>query len=133
MVAKYLLDTNVLIYLMLNDYRLGTGAQELLDGELDRCVVSVASLWEVAIKQRVRKLHLPAELEEVLDELRVPILPIETKHVASYKALPESKHADPFDLLLMAQAVAEGLILLTTDQTILKATVSGLAMVNCRV
>jgi len=117
MAIKYLLDTNVLIYLMLNDRRLGLGAQELLDRELDRCAVSVASLWEIAIKQRIRKLSLPAEVEDVLDELRVPILPIAAEHISRYKLLSEVGHAT----------------FLTTDKKLLSLAVPGLSVMNCRV
>jgi PIN domain nuclease of toxin-antitoxin system len=133
MAIKYLLDTNVLIYLMLNDRRLGLGAQELLDRELDRCAVSVASLWEIAIKQRIRKLSLPAEVEDVLDELRVPILPIAAEHISRYKLLSEVGHADPFDLILVAQAVVGEATFLTTDKKLLSLAVPGLSVMNCRV
>jgi PIN domain nuclease of toxin-antitoxin system len=132
MATKYLLDTNVLLYLMTNDRRLGSTAQDLLDRDLDRCVVSVASLWEVAIKQRVHKLKLPAEVEDVLDELQVRILPVAAGHVAKYKALPDIDHADPFDLILLAQAISEELILMTADKKLLGMTIPGLAIMNCR-
>jgi PIN domain nuclease of toxin-antitoxin system len=133
MATKYLLDTNVLLYLMTNDRRLGKTAQDLLDRDLDRCVVSVASLWEIAIKQRVRKLELPAEIEDVLDELQVRILPLAAGHIARCKALPNVDQADPFDLILLAQAISEEYIFMTADKKLLNMTIPGLAVMNCRV
>jgi PIN domain nuclease of toxin-antitoxin system len=116
---RLLLDTNVLIGLVDNSRK---SLPHRLQGQLDRpdgeFYVSVASLWEIAIKYRLKKLTLPVEPEDIpslLDQLQMILLPITARHVLTFVE-PEPKTRDPFDRLLLAQCEAEGLRLVTSDR-----------------
>jgi PIN domain nuclease of toxin-antitoxin system len=81
-------------------------------------VVSVASLWEIAIKVSVGKLYLPKPFDQLfphtVQESGLSLLPIEARHLFPLSRLPYH-HRDPFDRLLIAQALTEGLIIITRD------------------
>lgn len=118
---RLLLDTHVLLALV--EPRLGVlspkarRALEQLDGEFH---VSVASLWEIAIKGRIGKLALkvdPASLPELIREMGIEVIAISERHVLVTVA-PESATRDPFDRLLLAQCSVEGLRLVTADRAL---------------
>ncbi len=83
--------------------------------------VSVASLWEMQIKHVLGQLPLPGTVEAVarawIEPLAAEILPIELRHVAGLYGLPPH-HRDPFDRMLISQAIADGLTLVTADEVI---------------
>ena len=112
--AGLLLDTHVLLWWLGNDARLGAIARSHLSREDNRLVVSVASVWEIAIKRARGKLRVRADLEPVLDAQGIESLPIELSHAEAAGALPDL-HRDPFDRMLVAQAIDEGLVLVTAD------------------
>jgi PIN domain nuclease of toxin-antitoxin system len=78
----------------------------------------MGSLWEIAIKVSLGKLALPGEYEDLLPssvlDSGMSLLPIETHHLAVVRQLP-FHHRDPFDRLLLAQAIAENLVLVSKD------------------
>jgi PIN domain nuclease of toxin-antitoxin system len=109
-----LIDTHVLMWLGDRPDRLSPAARESL-GDPDNVVfVSLASIWEIAIKQAKGKLTLDAKA--VLDTLpkAFTLLPIMAEHILATRALPHH-HGDPFDRLLIAQAKIEGLTIVTHD------------------
>ena len=110
---RLLLDTNALLWLLAGDPRLGPQARQEVEaaGEL---VVSAASLWEIAIKVSIGKLAALPGLPAVLAEAGVRRLGIEDEHLRRLESLPWH-HRDPFDRLLIAQAQAEALTVLTAD------------------
>lgn len=114
---KALLDTHVLVWAAASPERLGT-AQDLLTSAEQR-LVSAACVWELAIKQRLGKLSVGADLRlwtrRVSAELVLDHLPVTADHAAAVEHLPDV-HRDPFDRLLVAQAVVEGAVLLTADE-----------------
>lgn len=79
--------------------------------------VSVASVWELDIKRVSGRLQMPDTLAETLQESLIEILPISCKHALAAARLP-LHHRDPFDRMLVAQAMTEGLTLVTTDREI---------------
>src|SRR3546814_702438 len=81
----------------------------------DLLFVSDISLWEVAIKASLGKLQTPDDLEAQLELLRIQPMPLQRSHIAAYRELP-LLHRDPFDRMLVAQAKAENLILVTRDR-----------------
>jgi PIN domain nuclease of toxin-antitoxin system len=120
--VRLLLDTHVLI--AASRHRLGAtypqfgGLVSSLDVELN---ASVASVWEIAIKVRIRKLDLgiqPREVVPLLESLGTRILAIEHTH-ATALLNPEPPTRDPFDRLLLAQCQVEGLQLVTADRALI--------------
>ena len=84
----------------------------------DAVYVSAASIWEIAIKARLRKINAdPAELVEAIEASGFRELPVTATHAAAVATLP-MHHSDPFDRLLLAQAFGEPLRLLTADQAL---------------
>lgn len=111
---RLLLDTHVLIWLMEDDGRLTAQARELIAGAED-VFVSSASIWEIAIKTQLGKLKIDVErlilrmAESGIDELAMT-----SSHAVMTGKLP-LLHRDPFDRLLVAQAICEPMRLLTAD------------------
>ena len=88
---------------------------DILGDPETRRVVSVASLWEIAIKRAIGRLTAPDDLPEYLVQTRHEILPISIDHAWSVGGLP-TFHGDPFDRLLVAQAQVENIPLITHDR-----------------
>ncbi|MCV6584229.1 MAG: type II toxin-antitoxin system VapC family toxin [Marinibacterium sp.] len=110
---KYLLDTHVLLWALADDPRLSAAqARAIGDGTL---YLSSASLWEIGIKRALGKLQVPDGLADVALQSGCRPLPISWAHAERAAALPPH-HADPFDRMLIAQAQAEGLVLLSADR-----------------
>ena len=113
---KVLLDTNVLLWWLADSPRLGTEARSLIADPDREILVSVVSLWEVVIKTRIGKLQVDfGEMDEAIDNEGFRRLAIVSGHLKALLALP-AHHRDPFDHLLMAQAIGEDAIFLTGDQ-----------------
>ncbi len=90
---------------------------EILEKKDSVCFVSMASLWELAIKSslgRMEQAFHPENLEEVLMVFEIPILPIQLSHLQTLMQLP-IYHNDPFDRLLLAQAQTENMVFLSRD------------------
>lgn len=117
---KVLLDTNVVVWAATTPERLGPA--ERLVGDAEQRLVSAACFWELAIKQRLGKLFLGVDVHtwsrRVVRELALDHLPVTAGHAAAVEHLPDV-HRDPFDRLLVAQAVAEGAVLFTSDERLL--------------
>ena len=108
---RYLLDTNVLIFMLSAPAELSEKAKRILQTEV-HLFVSMASLWEIGIKQSLGKLQIELNVPgiEAQCHLRdIRILPIRSNAIERIKTLPRL-HRDPFDRLLIAQALEEGLI-----------------------
>jgi PIN domain nuclease of toxin-antitoxin system len=115
-----ILDTHTVLWLAGDVPRLSDEAKRVIFDLENEKYVSIASAWEVAIKISIGKLDLDggvAEFFRMVDENGFTFLPIEKKHVVSLQTLP-FRHRDPFDRLLVATAMAEGMPLLTADQNI---------------
>ncbi|MEO6760110.1 MAG: type II toxin-antitoxin system VapC family toxin [Saprospiraceae bacterium] len=113
----YLIDTQVLLWALEENTLLSKQAQSLLIDPANVLLVSTASLWELAIKVNIGKLALSQPLSEIiarLPEADLAILPIETKHILEVELLPLI-HRDPFDRMIIAQAISEGLQIISSD------------------
>ena len=115
---RLLLDTHAFLWWVADSPALSTRARRAIGVGNHECFLSLASCWEIAIKVGNGKLELPAEtgrfLREQLTANRIRELPIELGHVARAGALP-FHHRDPFDRLLAAQALEEGLTVVSAD------------------
>ena len=111
---KLLLDTHILLWLMQDAPQLSPAARRLID-LAESVHVSSVSLWEVAIKRSLGKLRLnPDALDDHLAASAVQPLVVSWAHARQLRALP-AHHGDPFDRMLVAQAMSEPLHLLTHD------------------
>ncbi len=111
---RCLLDTQVMLWWLLDDPRLGAESRELLASR--PCLVSVASIWEVAIKHRIGKLEVsPIVFRDQSIAAGADLLPLLDSHVIETAQLP-LLHTDPFDRLLIAQARVEGLMAVSSDR-----------------
>ncbi len=110
---RLLLDTNALLWLLDGDERLGPAARTSAESA-DALVVSVASLWEIAIKVSTGKLRPIPGLYAAVSRLGFERLAVRDTHLAALEALP-LLHRDPFDRLLVCQALTEPLVVLTSD------------------
>lgn len=114
---KILLDTHIFLWFINNDPQLSPTAKTLLESDVD-LVVSVASLWEIAIKVSIGKMTLPKPFEvfipEQLQQNEIEILPIEVHHLTQVGKLP-FYHKDPFDRLLISQSLTEGIPIVSVD------------------
>jgi PIN domain nuclease of toxin-antitoxin system len=118
---RLLVDTHAYIWWGVDPAKLSTRAAEALSRSENEIHVSVASLWEIVIKSQLGKLTLPVSVQVFAARLReenlVRTLPIMEAHVYAHTTL-SSIHRDPFDRMLVAQSLAEGLVLVTNDPRI---------------
>ena len=115
---QVLLDTHAFLWFVFDDPRLSKCAEEvILDPKVEK-ILSMGSLWEIVIKTQLDKLRLGMKIEELVEEHIVgrvlTLLPIEMPHLFTYFQLP-LHHRDPFDRLLVAQALTLNLPVVTGD------------------
>ena len=119
---KLLLDTHLLLWAAVEPQRLTKPARALLENPDNELLFSAISLWEVAIKNSLGRpdFHLDARLlrRGLLDNGYAE-LPVISEHTVATSDLPQI-HKDPFDRLLVAQAIVEGILLLTVDPLVAK-------------
>jgi PIN domain nuclease of toxin-antitoxin system len=119
---RLLLDTHVALWALTDDPRLSRRARALIEDPANDVLVSAASVWEIAIKHALGRGDMPISGDQALDWFRqagYALLPIAPDHAAAVEHLPDH-HRDPFDRLLVAQAIAEPLRLLTRDPLVLR-------------
>lgn len=113
-----LLDTHTFLWFVLDDPQLSTSARTLIEDPASDVLVSPATYWEIAIKVGLGKLDLRSPYDDFMQRgiagNDFSILPIEPKHTSLLTTLP-LHHKDPFDRLLAAQAIAEGIPILSVD------------------
>jgi PIN domain nuclease of toxin-antitoxin system len=108
-----LLDTHVVLWWLTDDDTLSGKVKDAIDTEAE-VFISVASVWEIAIKQALGKITGPPDLLNVVIGCGLIELPIRSRHAIEAGGLPPL-HRDPFDRILVAQARCEGLTLLSRD------------------
>lgn len=110
---KILLDTHIIIWHLTNDPRLSARNSALLEDPSVEKIVSLVSIWEIAIKVNIGKLRLQAGFDEIIPP-DTTLLDLQLSHALRYQSLP-LHHRDPFDRMLIAQAQVENLALMTDD------------------
>lgn len=111
---RLLLDTHAFLWWLSDDAALGDSARGAIEDGRNEVYVSAASVWEIAIKQALGKLEAPDDLDRIVEEEDFIRLPISLFHAEAAGKLPPL-HQDPFDRMLVAQAQAEGLVIVTGD------------------
>jgi PIN domain nuclease of toxin-antitoxin system len=117
---KILLDTHAFVWMDNEPKKLSRRAQKLCQDPDNVLLLSVASIWEIQIKNQLGKLQLRMPLPEIIREQQengIEILPIEPAHIFALDSLP-NHHKDPFDRLLIAQAIVESAVLVSADPLI---------------
>ena len=114
-----LLDTHILIWWLYDDPKLSQKHREIIANGGNTIHVSVASLWEIEIKRALGNLTIDPDYLEAIETEGFTILNIEKDHIRTLRDFP-SLHKDPFDRMLIAQSLAENLVLLTVDKKILQ-------------
>lgn len=118
---RLLLDTHAFLWFVAGDTTISSGARALIEDEANDKFVSIASLWEIAVKTSIGKLPLAKPFEQFIPEQLTrngfQILGLTVEHAATVATLP-LYHRDPFDRMLVAQSLAENLPLLSSDETL---------------
>jgi PIN domain nuclease of toxin-antitoxin system len=123
---NYLVDTHALLWMMFEPKKLSQKAKEILSDKSLHKFVSVTSLWEIAIKNRIGKLPLPTGMASTLskvDAIGVGRIGVDRRHIEIFNTLP-LLHRDPFDGIIIATALSEGMTIITGDENIQKYDVS---------
>ena len=118
---RYLLDTHVLIWFLLEDNeKISTKLKKIIKDPKNDIYISIATLWEITIKLNINKFVPEIEIEDFFSYLRnssLILLNIEEKYLLEYRYLTLI-HREPFDRLLIATAISENLTLITHDKKI---------------
>ena len=115
--TNYLLDTHTLLWFLNGDDTLSKPAKDILKDVENTIFVSIASLWEIGIKISIGKLKLAYSLEEIVGNLQlqnIQVLAIQPFHIIKMTTLP-FHHRDPFDRIIIAQAITEKMKLISRD------------------
>jgi PIN domain nuclease of toxin-antitoxin system len=112
---RLLVDTHALLWWLADDRALSRAAAEAIADPANELSVSAASIWEIAIKRSLGKLAAPDELLDVIRDEGFSMLPLSAQHAWEVRSLP-FHHLDPFDRLLIAQALAQGIPIVTADE-----------------
>ena len=114
---EFLLDTHTFLWFAFGDEKLPIQIQDKIKNLKNSCFVSVASMWEISIKQRLGKLNSTLSIDKLFklaEKNQIEILQISSEHLMKLSKLP-LHHNDPFDRLIISQSIAEKLILISKD------------------
>ena len=115
---RLLLDTHAFLWINEDSERLSQTVKDLCSSGEHEFYLSIASPWEMQIKHQLGKLSLAMPVEELVDKNRqennINLLPIDLTHISYLEQLP-AHHKDPFDRIIIAQAIIEGLTVVTVD------------------
>ena len=116
---KYLLDTSTFIWFVDGDRQLSAMARSRIESDDSEIFVSIVSLWEIVIKQALDKLDFSADVGQMVSDVKAMdarLLSIENRHLQSLEVLTSpADHKDPFDRLIISQAIADNLSVISND------------------
>lgn len=116
---NYLIDTQVFIWLNADPGRLTSRFMQLSQSGQNHFYLSMASVWEMQIKQQLGKLTLPTSVYKLVQQNQkmsdMELMPIELTHIDHLNQLPDT-HKDPFDRLIIAQALCQSMPVISADQ-----------------
>ena len=114
---KYLIDTQILIWSIIDTNKLSKKVLQILKNPANEIDISAVSIWEIAIKTSIKKLILPFEIKNIVREIsrmNISILDINSLHLIKVADLP-FHHKDPFDRLIISQAIIENISVISSD------------------
>ena len=118
---KFLIDTHTLLWIVTNDIKLSEKANKLYLNSDNLIFISLASIWEMAIKISIKKLSIKEPLKDFIQgQIKgndIRILNIEIKHILLLENLP-FHHRDPFDRLIISQSMSENIPILSSDKVL---------------
>jgi PIN domain nuclease of toxin-antitoxin system len=114
-VSRVLIDTHAVLWWVINQPALSATARATIADPSNEPLVSAASLWEIAIKRSIGKLRVPDDLPDRIASRGFTWLPVSSRHAWEVRVL-SPHHGDPFDRLLIAQALTERLPVVTADR-----------------
>ena len=118
---KLLLDTQAFLWFVTDDARRSAAARDAIEGADNERALSIASVWEMAIKHALGKLHFTEPFPQFVTTQTaangIALLAIDVEHAIAVASLP-MHHRDPFDRLLMAQALAEEMAMVSSDEAL---------------
>ncbi|MBA3872058.1 MAG: type II toxin-antitoxin system VapC family toxin [Anaerolineae bacterium] len=118
---RYLLDTHIFKWLDNESSKISSKAHALMADRNNQLVLSLVSVWEIQIKVHLGKMNLRTQLKTVVEDQQrinqIELLPLKIEHILFLDNLAPH-HRDPFDRILIAQAISEGLTLITHDSTL---------------
>ena len=119
---KYLIDTHIFLWSLFTPEKISRTAARILKDPGNRILVSAITFWEISLKYSLNKLALkgvrPDELPEYANRLSYDILGLSAEDAASFYHLPRISHKDPFDRMLIWQAIREKMVLISKDSKI---------------
>lgn len=111
---RALLDTHVLLWWLAEPERLSKQQFDIISSRESQILVSVASIWEIRIKESLAKLEVPADLVTLIKEEGIEFLSVNVFHADGVRNL-SLHHKDPFDRIIISQSILEGLTVLSSD------------------
>ena len=120
---RYLIDTHILLWYLAGDNSLSHNLLSIIEDKNNEILVSVVVLWEILIKKNIGKLVVPDGIEIYIEKSGFEFISLNVEHVINLSGL-ENHHKDPFDRMLIAQAVAEDISIISTDSQISKYKVN---------
>jgi PIN domain nuclease of toxin-antitoxin system len=118
----FILDTHTFLWFVAGEIQLPESVKSKIIDINEPCFLSIASLWEITIKNQIGKLTLDISLEDLFqyaDRNRIEIIQISYDHLITLSKLPNF-HSDPFDRIIISQTIAENLTLISKDKLIKK-------------
>jgi PIN domain nuclease of toxin-antitoxin system len=112
---RYLVDTHIFVWFVTEPEQLGVEMHDSLRDPDNEVFVSAATFWEIAMNRNRGRMRFPGDIGEEIRAANFVELPVTGAHYEASVALPEI-HRDPFDRLIVAQALSEGLVLVTRDK-----------------
>jgi PIN domain nuclease of toxin-antitoxin system len=112
-----LLDTHAVIWFITEDSKLPLASKRIIENPENNCFVSLATYWEMSIKHSLDRLHLQyplARIFEIIEESGFELVPITSSHILTVSTLA-FHHRDPFDRMLIGQAINEGMKIMSKD------------------
>jgi PIN domain nuclease of toxin-antitoxin system len=129
----YLLDTHVFLWTIIDPKRLSDKATSVIENNENEIFISAISLWEISLKYALGKLNLiglePNELMRQAKDVGFDLMPVSPELAASHYKLNATWHKDPFDRMLIWQAIQKDITLISKDENISKYQSAGLKVV----